>query len=212
MPRPSDVGTPTLLLDPPVTPQDPRYPLKADENYHYMLSDAEVDKQARTHPHGHVTPIPGGRQAKCSGPRWCGVCRREQEILDWAQASPAERMERQMERLRLTVEYRALAAHYGTGETADAAPLDRVERGVSALLAQQAPAEAILAYLLHPLVSDETLANFDPTLASTATVLMYVMEYRSLIERARLHDTGVAASPLAAVNQMFAATRAILSA
>lgn len=212
MPRSSDVGTPVLLLDPPATPQDPRHPLKVDENYQFMLSDAEVDRQAREHPHGHLTPLPGGVRAKCSGPRRCGVCRREAEILAWEQTSPEEKMSRQMERLRSTAEYRAVVAHYDIGDTADVASLDRLERGVVALLERQAPVESILAYYLHPLVQDDALARFDPTLASTATVLMYVMEYRNLTDRASLHDgqhdAGTAVSPLTAVNQMLAATRA----
>lgn len=212
MPRSSDVGTPGLLLDPPATPQDPRYPLKADENYQFNLSDAEVDRLARTQPHGHVTPNDRGIRAKCSGVRWCGVCRREQEILDWAQTPTQEKMRRQMDALRRTSEYRAVAARCGDERAPmSGRPLIRhVEDGMVVLLGMGAPVEAILAYCLHPLcLSDDNLAAFDPTVASTPTVLMYAMEFRS---NTRSHTpkpprqpVPAAKSPLAAVYQMLRA-------
>ena len=215
MRRSSDVGTPVVLLDPPVTPNDPRYPLKADENYQFMLSDVEVDRQAREHPHGRVIPVEGGRRAKCSGPRHCGVCRREVEILAWEQTSPEERILRQMERLRATVEYRAIAEHYGDqrAERSGVRYLDHIEQGAAVMLAVGAPVEAILAYCLHPLCQgDEDLTTFDPTVASTPTVLMYVMEYRNVANRyLSFHfqkDTRDAVlSPLAGVNQMLIADK-----
>lgn len=216
MPRSSDVGTPVLLLDPPATPKDPRYPLKADENYQFMLSDAEVDRQAREQPHGHVTPRPDGARAKCGGTaRSCGGCRREAEILTWEQTSPSERIQRQMERLRSTVEYRAIAGHYGNrrAERSGVSYLDHIEQGMAVMLSIGAPVEAILAYCLHPLCqSDADLATFDPPVASTPTVLMYVMEYRNVANRfLSFHfqkDTRDATpSPIVAVNQMLIADK-----
>lgn len=73
---------PEPLLAPPVTPGD-RMPLRPDHNYDFMLTDRQVDERARTQPHGHVRPREDGRFAKCGGPRACGTCRREAEILAW---------------------------------------------------------------------------------------------------------------------------------
>lgn len=216
MPRSSDVGTPVVLLDPPVTPNDPRYPLKVDENYQYMLSDAEVDRQAREQPHGHVTPRADGARAKCGGTaRSCGGCRREAEILAWEQTSPDEKIARQMERLRTTAEYRAIANHYGNrrAERSGVPYLDHIEQGMAVMLTIGAPVEAILAYCLHPMCQgDDDLATFDPTVASTPTVLLYVMEYRNAANRyLSVHfgrDTRDAVpSPLSAVNQMLVADK-----
>ena len=70
---------PDRLLNPTVTP-GPSGVLKPDENYSFMISDREVDRRAREG-HGWVRPRADSLQAKCA-PWSCGICRREQEILD----------------------------------------------------------------------------------------------------------------------------------
>lgn len=71
----------TTPVSPPFTAQE-KCPLRNDHNYHFQQSDREIDRLARTQPHGHVTPNDNGRVAKCGGPNGpCGVCRREAEIL-----------------------------------------------------------------------------------------------------------------------------------
>lgn len=188
--------------------------VKADENYQFNVSDAEVDRQAREQMHGHVTPFADGVRAKCGGPNGrCGVCRREQEILDWQSATPQKKRVRRMEAVRRTVEYQSIAAQYD--DTAVSRPggsyMDHLDREIAILLAIGAQGDAIRAHCLRPLVmSDEDLATFDPTLASNPTVLMYVMEYRNVANRYQSHHfqqetRDATPSPLMPVNQMLLA-------
>lgn len=88
----TDVSDPTRWqpepegLIPAATATRPDQPVKADHNYHFEMSDREVDARAREESHGHVTPRPDGKRAKCGGPGSCGVCRREVDILAYEKA------------------------------------------------------------------------------------------------------------------------------
>lgn len=67
-------------LVPPAAAADGRA-LKPDHNYHFAFTDVEADLRARDG-HGWVRALPGNVKAKCGGTRSCGVCRREQELVD----------------------------------------------------------------------------------------------------------------------------------
>lgn len=80
---PSGIG-----LVPPATSEYADRPTKADHNYDWHRTDEQIDREARTRPHGHVTPRPDGAKAKCRGPKGgCGGCRREAEILAYETTS-----------------------------------------------------------------------------------------------------------------------------
>lgn len=133
-----------------------------------------------------------------------------------ATAAPDENdIAARMASLRGSREYAAIAAHYEgrNAERSGVAYLDHIEQGMAVMASIGAPTEAILAYCLHPMCQgDDDLAAFDPSVASTPTVLMYAMEYRNVANRFLSHhfhkDTRDALlSPLPAVNQMLIADK-----
>ena len=72
-------------LVPPATP-GPGAALRPDHNYHFALTDLQVDEQAREG-HGWARSRPDGAHAKCGGPKICGVCRREVELVEAGEVS-----------------------------------------------------------------------------------------------------------------------------
>lgn len=192
-------------------------PLRADFNYEFNRTDADIDHEARTRGHGHVTPHADGLYAKCRGVRGgCGVCCREAEIAEWDTRPKQARIPDQLAALRTTVEYQAIAEHYEGlyAARSGVAWIEHINQGLAVLLDLDAPVEALLAYCLHPLCqADADLAQFDPNAASgSATVVMLAMEYRNvanryLSEHHKDPERFPRLSPLATVNLMLVADK-----
>lgn len=111
-----------------------------------------------------------------------------------------------------SVELAAVTEFYGgqRAERSRIAYINHIHEGLAVLDAIGASRTAALAFCLHPLAqSDEVLADFDPTLASSPEVLVAVIEYRNVANRCLPHHVGRTPrlSPLAAVNEMLVADK-----
>jgi GNAT superfamily N-acetyltransferase len=121
-------------------------------------------------------------------------------------------------RITATLEYRAIAAHYGarTARRSGVPLVHHIDEGLAILAGRGAGDRAMRAFCLHPLVqADDALAAAYPRLAELTAdpqVLALALEYRHIANATLSHRPiagpgDIPLSPLAEVNEMLVADK-----